>query len=469
MAHRDPDTSRHLGWTVTHSVGKEGAILSDVDHDFHSFLRHISLARCYAKIEGGGAERLHAFDLGDDAMEDDPAVIYSYAEEPSPDVDYTVGFRLSTPFEASDLDGSGQTLKGRQNFAFTAASNTPRHETTGSAVAGRFYPTIDFEVDKPTGDEAITSLRFDFVIEPSVYAGGRRSPITTEAAAKLLLPELGPRWGEVESFYSAAQEQLRRLEELKQSSISQAGLFTDREGAVLPTRMLVTLWEWTLLSAGSQVFLHAEKPLKWEVAADGLISGSTEGKWDNIHLWGKSDQGLVSTPGMPYGFHLHWKWAASITDKTSMVFGSWTPSFLKDPALAGVDAQGTPVPGGPLIDPRTPDTDLRVAVVTRETAEAFRSLTASQETEFAALFESIAPDPAVIEDGAELAVVISIVLRRPDPTSAWASMAFPHGAFFPHAHSLPDFLELSLAMAQAYSPQYLQDEPRTRQWRRNPI
>jgi hypothetical protein len=240
-------------------------------------------------------------------------------------------------------------------------------------------------------------------------------------------------------------------------------VFRDRDHGVI-----MRLWETGGLGKpGEQVFDSAEKPLLWEVAAQGIIDGGKSG-WDNIHIWGFHPDGIVSTPGMPYGMHLHWRWSAALTDKTSMFLGGWMPDRFRAPELAGRDLSGAVVAGGPLIDPRNPVTDLRIAVVTKATAEAFAQKTAASHDDFVDMFRDIRNTPAGIEGGDELVVIISIVVHRQDRSTRWKGTVFPHGLFYPHVYDIGYIGENALTQAGAYEPQYLRTKPSTPGWMRDP-
>lgn len=113
------------------------------------------------------------------------------------------------------------------------------------------------------------------------------------------------------------------------------------------------------------------------------------------------------------------------------------------------------VPGGPLIDPRNPETDLRIALVKKSTAKKFAEQTPSDPTEFASIFEKLNATPSSIENGDELVLIVSIVVYRRDEKKWWSGSVFPHGIFFPHVHDLGYLAETALTGAGAYSPQYL--------------
>lgn len=379
-------------------------------------------------------------------------LIFRRTTAPTPDRHYRMSHRLHRDFRINDLVGSGQRFHGRQFFAFTETASTPRHETVGVASAGRFYPTIQFEIPAVSDPaaEAVSALRFDYWIEPDLGAGGRRVPNLIIPGVELVLAGLD---------YVMS-------EDVAEPTPQQAGLFRDRDHGVLTRMASSLLSSLDLGGPGGQIFIGAEKPLNYEVATSGIHRGGRQG-WDNIHSWGYSSRGLPSTPGMPYGVHLHWRWAAGATDPTSMVFGDWTPDMMRDPTLAGRDIHGDIVPGGPLIDPRTPDTDLRIAVVKKETAEAFKGYAPDTMEEFEETFRNIKSRPDDIRQGDRLVFIISIIQRRPERHSRWRSLVFPHGFFFPHLYDTGYVNEAAITMAGAYDPQYLPNRPR-RTWVRNP-
>lgn len=438
-------------WQYSAAIEPSGAVLYGITHDTEVFAEKVGLIRSYAELRAESGSTFVPFNLGEEGMAPDAEVQTAELPSKSPDYHYAISRRLFAPFRISDFAESGQSLRGEQVFAFTETSSTPRHETVGVAAAGRFYPALNFSTG-PVGDpteEAIETLRFDFWIQPDLASGGRRTP-------SLLLPTLEATLG----------TGLALLENVNFEEITpqQAGLFRDRDHS-LAHRL------WTVGGIGrpgEQVFEGAEKPLKWEIAGDGISRGRTSETWDNIHVWGHSRSGLVSTPGMPYGMHLHWRWSAALTNNISLaLLGDFTPDFLRAPELAGRDLAGDMVPGGPLIDPRNPDTDLRIAVVSMATAEAYSAKVAATPEEFESLFEGIAARPGVIEKGTDMVVIISVVVRRPDRRSTWKGTVFPHGLFFPHAYDIGFAAEAALTASGAYQPQYLPSAP-TRRWHRNP-
>jgi hypothetical protein len=434
-------------WSYAGIVEPEGATLYGILHDSHVFCEKVGLIKCYAETRSSDGSVFAPFDLGTEGMTVGDQLIYRRTSSRTPDRHYRMSHRMQRDFRINDLIGSGQRLLGRQFYAFTETANTPRHETVGVAAAGRFYPTIDFEIPAVSDPaaEAVTALRFDYWIEPDLGAGGRRTP-------NVILPGL--------DFLLTGIDHLMS-EDVAEPTPQQAALFRDRDHGVL-TR----LWNSGGLGApGEQIFIGAEKPLNYEVATTGIRHGGRRG-WDNIHSWGYSSRGLPSTPGMPYGVHLHWRWSAGATNPAAMLFGDWTPDFARDPTLAGRDIQGNMVPGGPLIDPRTPDTDLRIAVVKKETAEAFKTSAPDTMEEFERTFRRIKSHPDDIQYGDRLVFIISIIQRRPNRRRTWRSLVFPHGFFFPHVYDTGYVNEAAITMAGAYSPQYLPRRP-TRTWVRN--
>jgi hypothetical protein len=436
-------------WSYASIVEAQGLAVYGVTHDGLTFAERAGLIKSYAALKSTAGEAFVPFDLGTEGMTvGDPPVVSTTGKR-TPDYYYEMSHSLDARFSIQNFAGSDQRLSGRQYFAFTESSDTPRHETANVASAGRFYPSLDFRVNgQDDADlEAIETLRFDFWLEPDVGPGGRR-----ESSGFIPL----------ELTFDSLMEGLFG-EDLSKRVPQQAGLFRDRDHGVI-----MRLWEsGGLGKPGEQVFDSAEKPLLWEVAANGIIDGGKSG-WDNIHVWGFHPDGIVSTPGMPYGMHLHWRWAAALTDKTSMILGGWMPDRFRAPELAGRDLSGGIIAGGPMIDPRNPLTDLRIAVVTKATAEAYAQKTAAAHDDFVDMFRDIRNPPAKIEDGDELVVIISIVVHRQDRRQRWEGTVFPHGLFFPHVYDIGYLGENALTQAGAYEPQYLRTKPLTPRWMRDP-
>ncbi len=453
------------GWQYSIDLRDQGLFALDVTHDNHPLCKKAGIIKSYAQLDDpNGGHTFIPFDLGREGMPFSTLGLshhtYSASRAPrSPDYYYSVSSHLDAPYLIADFHGAtGQTLSGKQYFAFTAPSSTPRHETTGFTPAGRFYPSLDFEVSPRPNDpdlEYISKLRFDFAIDIDVNPGGRRHMVYN------LLADIADTYRDmgtlIKEFFTGPTPKTQ-----------QAGFFKDLD-AWIGSRLF------RVPAPGVGTFAHAEKPLLWEVAADGILDG-TPGEdadqplWDNVHSWGYSPNGLVSTPGMPYGFHLHWRWAASVTDKSSMIFGRWFQNWHGSPELAGRDASGNPVFGGPLIDPRCPNLDLRVAFVKKDTALAYEALDASNHDDFSSLFQSIKSTPDAIKDGEDCVLIMSIVVHRDDPDRIWEGTIFPHGVFFPHTYD-PDWRAkyLMLPPALAYHEQYITTQPSTAKWKRNPI
>ncbi|GAB4576861.1 MAG: hypothetical protein Tsb0019_02680 [Roseibium sp.] len=439
-------------WTYAGGVYNNGCVLTLIGHDRERFLKKAQLLKCYARIKNSSSSKFVAFDIGKGMNVGAFNLKLQGLKARSPDYYYKLSHKAYATFKFDNLAGSGQSFAGEQYFGFTETSSTPRHETVGVAAAGRFYPSLDFSVPpvKKASDHAVEALRFDYWFEPDVAAGGRRVPNMLHPAVEFSL-------GTALSIL----QQLRT--DLDQSVPQQAALFRDRDYSLLHRAYTIG----GLGKPGEQIFINAEKPLKWEVVGPGITKGGKAG-WDNIHIWGYNKLGLVSTPGMPFGIHLHWRWSAAVTNPAAMALGNWTPDFLRAPELAGRSLSGKMIPGGPLIDPRTPKTDLTIAVVTRSVAEAYAKKTAASEGQFLDLFKSVAATPADIRNGTDMVILVSIVMFRPDRKTLWRSTVFPHGFFFPHAYELSYAVEASLTMAGAYSEQYLSKPPK-RGWYRKPV
>lgn len=442
-------------WAYAGEIERTGMVLLDVTHDDEKFLKRAALIKSYAWLDDLERDNreLFAFDLGDLSQHGtNRSLNLSNFPARSPDYYYKMTHLAYMNFSTGDLGQSGQAIGGVQKFAFTESSNSPRHETAGIASAGRFYPTINFQVSRfrrGRDRAAIGALRFDYWLEPDLREGGRRRPSVLIPQAEvplMLLDSLASSW------------------DWEESPPHQAGLFRDRDRAIL-TRLLQT---GGVGRPGEQIFSHAEKPLIWEVVGDGINAGLTQNTWDNIHIWSYSDDGLVSTPGMPFGVHLHWRWSAAATNALTMAFGDWTPDAWRAPELAGRGLRGEVIPGGPLIDPRNPETDLRIAVVRKSTAMQFAQQTPSDPAEFASIFENLDSTPTSIENGDEIVLIVSIVVYRRNYNRHWRGSVFPHGLFFPHVHDLGYVAEAALTAAGAYSPQYLRSRPAQAVWRRNP-
>lgn len=436
-------------WAYASIVEPQGLAVYGITHDGLPFAERVGLIKSYATLRSASGEAFVPFDLGTEGMTVGDAPVISTTGKRSPDYYYELSHTLLSDFSLPQFGGSDQRLSGRQYFAFTESSDTPRHETANVATAGRFYPSLDFRVNGQVDQtlDAIETLRFDFWLEPDVGPGGRRQA-SAFIPFELTFDNL------VESFFG---------EDLSKRVPQQAALFRDRDHG-----LIMRMWEsGGLGKPGEQVFDAAEKPLLWEVAASGIVDGGKSG-WDNIHVWGFHPEGIVSTPGMPYGMHLHWRWSAALTDKAALLFGGWMPERFRAPELAGRDLAGDIVAGGPLIDPRNPLTDLQIAVVTKSTAEAYAQKTADGHDHFVDMFRDIRNTPGKIEDGGELVVIISIVVHRQDRSKRWEGTVFPHGLFFPHVYDIGYLGENALTRAGAYEPQYLSTKPLTPRWMRDP-
>lgn len=467
------------GWTYQEELNYRGLCLKNLQHDGHSLLDEACMVKTYAQIEDGQNSNFVDYQMGVDVMQSElTPVKTSYASGRAPDYYHTLSSQVYAPFNVQDFVGSSQQFSGKQYYAFTAPSDTPRHETTGFAKAGRFYPAFDFELpQKSTEQDAkyISKLRFDYYLDLNVAGGGRRHSVYNP------LPELGDQAQYAKRAFQHVVNSLnsgqlpgnippqppRRDIQHRAFNKEQAALFRDLDANIVSRTFGRSL------GGGKHTFSAAEKPLLWEVVGDGILNGPQEepepeaGYWDNMHAWGHNHHGLVSTPGMPYGFHLHWRWASSVSDKTSMLFGRWGQGFLGAPELAARDTNNNPVFGGPLIDPNLPSQDLRIAFVKKDTALSFANEVATSHDDFENIFTRIKNQPDVIKDGTDCVIIISIVVHREDPDAIWGGTIFPHGIFFPHDYNPPLPLLLGLPFEWAYSEQYITQKP-NRQWKRNP-
>jgi hypothetical protein len=334
-----------------------------------------------------------------------PATVVS--ESPQQDVQliepYTPLLELQSGFETRDpvLNDDVGKLKVLQHYVFTEYSNSPSHEPLGVLTAARFYPLVRFEFSKAKKAHAMY-LRVDYRIE----------------------------WDFNQYLDSPTRPMV--------NSIAQAGIFLDEdfpsrvEGAA---RSIIPG-----LKKVETIFKQAEKPLRFEVIGQGLRKSergvSEPGDWDSIHQWPLQPMprqqsrdnlpyALPSTPGAYHAAHTHWRWAKVAAT------GQILPKVVGGPQFAGL---GRSVPGGPMIDPDNPNQSLRFAV-TKAQRWGDEQNWSRHPLSFEELRTTI-PGPESIEDGANLALLLSIevfrdVTRHPLATG-WSGTLCIHGIFFAH-------------------------------------
>ena len=240
--------------------------------------------------------------------------------------------------------------------------------------------------------------------------------------------------------------------------LNQAGIFRDQESLEFITGGIPNIMN-SGLTAGA-VFKSAEKPLIYEVIANGLQRGHP-GDWDNIHQWGvtyaQKEQILPLTPGAPHAAHLHWRWG-KFAHKGGKFIG---PGGEQHKGLA---EEG----GGAMVDPQIPDQNLNFAITKDNLVRQISNAESNDFYGFKDLFISNRKLPDRIYSGSNLANWFSIVVNRNHPRkipSTWKGALFAHGLFFAHDNenqfSLIDRLWLSAAGVRGEI--YIKNKPQ-RQW-----
>jgi hypothetical protein len=281
-----------------------------------------------------------------------------------------------------------------QRFILTDYDAQPAHEPSGGLLAARLHPVTEIHYEHP---------------KKGYLTAGRET-----SAAKI---------------------------------DNSAGLFRDEEIPV-PIYDGITVADIT--------FAAAEKPLKYEVIADGIIHEFGVTPWDNVHWWGvnmKKGSISPSAPGAFHALHMHWRWSWALQEISG-------ESQFKGKGIFGT-----------LVDPRIDKQKLKVAMVLNEGLPD--DLHAHSSEVFEDFFKTHRGKvPEDIQNGGDLVLYYSVEVPAVDRSytpeyNYWDILqgeVFTHGMFFAHEP------EKTSLYAGAMGPMYKRpsESKVPRKWVRNP-
>lgn len=340
-----------------------------------------------------------------------------------------------------------------QRFILTDYDAEPAHEPTGGLLAARLHPITEIHYEHPNKGY-VESFRVDYRIYANLDSWWYRRPGKTTVEDWMFNGDM------VEGRDPKAAGKID----------NSAGLFRDDDLA-MPGYSGFSLADAASYSAADVVFEAAEKPLKYEVIADGINPGLGDKVWDNIHWWGvnvKKGSVTPSAPGAFHALHMHWRWSMALQRGVL-----WTPAHAGEQQFKG---RG---PRGILVDPRINKQKLRLAVVLNKGLP--ENLHEHSSEDFEEFFkrsrvQSKSPEPrnvpSDIQRGGDLALYYSAEVPAVDRSyipacNAWSILegeVFVHGMFFAHEP------EKSTIYAGPREPMYERpSEPHLpRSWVRNP-
>jgi hypothetical protein len=449
------------GWSFTGERDKvTGYKITDVEHDGFPLAASISIER----IGLGG------FDQGYRSPQDQanyqvvsigqmrevvPPTLVEGAGVGTGDLPlghYTPKFKIESEYELTGaVYEPDQKIRFRPTFVFTGYGKDPSHEPGGSLRAARLYPMLRFSLESQTRKKKDPNYR-------------RVTAIQVLFRLHIVLAEGKKIW-------------------------NQAGVFFDYDDAATKSGTAVGL---ARMKPGALFFSRAEKPLIYEIAGKGVVRGAVS-QWDNIHQWPSTLDpsadpkqafraiNLPPTPGLPHGFHTHWRWGRTATIGGIALKGG--------PQYAGPRGAGFP-----LIDPAVPDQTVEFAII-QPTYDPSREEIVLDRIDkdpvmylfddFHKIWENHSYKPAMVLPSGDLVTWISITASHPDRERSapsykpnpskdpkadkhlleeWKGTLFSHGLFF--AHEDVDVLPTSLrALPGTYTAQYLPGNP-TQKWLR---
>ncbi len=345
-----------------------------------------------------------------------------------------------------------------QKILFTDYSSEPAHEPSGGLTATRLHPLI--EVHYPNKDDGyVESIRVDY----RLYLGldMAYADMKTKSTRKIPI-EHGGYSDEPSYNYNFGRIPLKGIKS------NQVGIFTD-DNLGLPVNLRIRPFLPVTPKSGSAdtVFISAEKPIKYEVIANGLIKqGEKKTYWDNIHWWGSNGGSkiLPSTPGAFHATHIHWRWGENLQLGLAPVPHGGEPQFK---------GEGK---GGILTDPRVDLQKIEFAVVKNKNLPE-KVYVSNPEDHGTAKFEDFfkakrGEKPTKVENGDDLVLYYSVSIDIANPTtkklpqnSPFEGIFFIHGLFFAHERE-PGFLNSTGAKRSFYKNP---DEGGVKQdWNRNP-
>ena len=384
--------------------------------------------------------------------------------------------------------GEGEYLVIIQKYLFHKMGRIPPHEPSGILAAARFFPLVEFH----TNCAKIHKIRADYQMDVGL---------------DWVLP-------------NDSQQKLARTWKLKPTS---AGVFRDKDsvppwaGAALVAEPLGLMPDFTL----SDAFDAYEKPIVYEICANGLIGGLPgqvnynkfppfqKTTWDNLHFWSSWDE-LPSTPGAPQALHTHWRWNRQTQGRGDPFLDLYLRKYKGFPAdkrqFIGTPIAEGPNPlapmrddpvddmGWPIIDPAIPNQSISFAIVKREfepntKAESFAEMFTTKH-----LPQPLSPcqkDPGNVKAGAEITLWISYeaidadrmgadgnMISKParlaavsdismsPPPAPWSGVFFIQGMYFAHSNESANNLFKDTAGVGGCMPPHTNSDW---DWNRTPI
>jgi hypothetical protein len=448
-------TDINTGWSFTGVNNREsGFMLTDISHDGLFMADSISIERIgLAAIDERARNppnqaNFQVISLPQMKCTVQPRVVDQSNVKPT---DLPLGYYMPRLKVEAEYEYTGavyemdQKIRIQPRFVFTSLSKDPSHEPGGILRGARLHPMVHFELDEQTRAPPIDPYR-------------RVTAIQVLFRLHIKVIEGNKIWNQAGVFYDLDPA----------DTLAGVGI-----GLIPP-------------KPGSLFFLRAEKPLPFEIVGKGVERGYPS-DWDNIHQWASPLTpsssineayraiNLVPTPGMPFGFHSHWRWS-----ETAATGGITLPG--------GKQFAGPGGAGFPLIDPTLPDQTIEFAIIQPSFSayieeELLRKIDMDPIMWLFKHFDKIWSDiryaPDVVLPSSDLVIWMSITAyHRPDyklrrsrnpkqnkyELPKWQGTLFSHGLFF--AHEDWDVLPRSLRVLPGiFSAQYLRGTPK-QVWRR---
>jgi hypothetical protein len=324
-----------------------------------------------------------------------------------------------------------------QRFILTDYDAQPAHEPSGGLPAARLHPITEIHYEHPKKGY-VESFRIDYRIYANLDSWWYERFVERPATP----------WLDTGGHLTAGRETSSGKID------NSAGLFRDDDIAA-PI--------YSGLTAADIVFAAAEKPLKYEIIADGITDEFGVTPWDNVHWWGvnvKKGSVAPSAPGAFHALHMHWRWSWALQEGLF-----WVPKHAGESQFKGQGLFGT------LVDPRIDKQKLKFAVVLNE------GLPDDVHAHSSEVFEDFFKThrgkvPEDIQKGGDLVLYYSVEVPAVDRSSTpeynnWDILqgeVFVHGMFFAHEP------EKSSLYAGAMGPMYKRpaESKVPKKWVRNP-
>lgn len=389
-----------------------GFLLRNLSHEGYQFARDVRIERIFLQ-DAHLFPNEESFSLASSGMTNTTAPHEATPPTTDPRGFYAPKWSLAADYERTNVFGEAdQAIQLEQRFLFTARGKTPAHEPSGTVHAARMYPLLTIRIPPaPLADfeNAIRRIRVDYRIE---FALDGMAPKKRRS-----IPPMGHLGGPTVGMIIEEQQASGQV------GPNQAGIWRDLTTA--PAGISV-----------KGIFAAAEKPLVWEVIAQGIRDGQPD-DWDNVHQWPKlAGNKQPDTPGLPHGLHHHWRWfpeAARPGALAKVLLGGTGPQF------AGISG-----PGSAMIDPLLAKQSMRFAV---GRFDLIPGVEAAYPTNGFDGFDELFVNhplrkkgPVKIEDGADLVMWFSFTIEREDvvgqkgpaPLPSFDGTLFVHGVFFAH-------------------------------------